>query len=89
MVDQVTFFYTTFKQTDKQSPPQVVVEKVSNSSIPDIDKRKFLVPSDLTGTGYPHPNSHCIPDSTLQFIICLSVVRKEFLNQVFLECFLP
>jgi len=26
----------------------VVVEKVSNSSIPDIDKRKFLVPSDLT-----------------------------------------
>ena len=27
----------------------VVVEKVSNSSIPDIDKRKFLVPSDLTG----------------------------------------
>ena len=28
----------------------VVVEKVSTSSIPDIDKRKFLVPSDLTGT---------------------------------------
>ena len=27
----------------------VVVEKVSSSSIPDIDKRKFLVPSDLTG----------------------------------------
>jgi len=26
----------------------VVVEKVSSSSIPDIDKRKFLVPSDLT-----------------------------------------
>lgn len=26
----------------------VVVEKVNTSSIPDIDKRKFLVPSDLT-----------------------------------------
>ena len=30
-------------------PPQVVVEKAPKSSIQDIDKRKFLVPSDLTG----------------------------------------
>lgn len=29
---------------------QVVVEKAPKSSIQDIDKRKFLVPSDLTGT---------------------------------------
>ena len=28
---------------------QVVVEKAPKSSIQDIDKRKFLVPSDLTG----------------------------------------
>ena len=29
---------------------QVIVEKVPKSSIPDIDKKKFLVPADLSGT---------------------------------------
>lgn len=29
-------------------PPQVIVEKVSGSQIVDIDKRKYLVPSDIT-----------------------------------------
>lgn len=28
---------------------QVIVEKVPKSSIPDIDKKKFLVPADLSG----------------------------------------
>lgn len=28
--------------------PQVIVEKVSGSQIVDIDKRKYLVPSDIT-----------------------------------------
>ena len=27
---------------------QVIVEKATNSTIPDIDKKKYLVPSDLT-----------------------------------------
>jgi GABA(A) receptor-associated protein len=27
----------------------VIVEKVPKSSIPDIDKKKFLVPADLSG----------------------------------------
>ena len=30
-------------------PLQVIVEKVPKSSIPDIDKKKFLVPADLSG----------------------------------------
>ena len=30
-------------------PVQVIVEKVPKSSIPDIDKKKFLVPADLSG----------------------------------------
>lgn len=29
--------------------PQVIVEKVPKSTIPDIDKKKFLVPADLSG----------------------------------------
>ena len=28
---------------------QVIVEKVPRSTIPDIDKKKFLVPADLSG----------------------------------------
>ena len=28
---------------------QVIVEKVPKSAIPDIDKKKFLVPADLSG----------------------------------------
>ena len=28
---------------------QVIVEKVPKSTIPDIDKKKFLVPADLSG----------------------------------------
>ena len=27
----------------------MIVEKVSRSTIPDIDKKKFLVPADLSG----------------------------------------
>ena len=30
-------------------PTQVIVEKVPKSTIPDIDKKKFLVPADLSG----------------------------------------
>ena len=32
---------------------QVIVEKVPKSSIPDIDKKKFLVPADLSGKSFP------------------------------------
>lgn len=29
--------------------PQVIVEKAPKARVPDLDKRKYLVPSDLTG----------------------------------------
>lgn len=30
-------------------PHQVIVEKAPKARVPDLDKRKYLVPSDLTG----------------------------------------
>ena len=39
--------------------PQVIVEKVPKSTIPDIDKKKFLVPADLSGRLYIHVHT-CI-----------------------------
>lgn len=37
---------------------QVIVEKAPKARVPDLDKRKYLVPSDLTGNALPsldHP----------------------------------
>lgn len=34
-------------------PPQVIVEKVNGARIPDLDRKKYLVPGDLTGTSLP------------------------------------
>lgn len=31
---------------------QVIVEKAPKARVPDLDKRKYLVPSDLTGNGF-------------------------------------
>lgn len=40
---------TIWQKSNPSLYTQVVVEKAPRSTIQDIDKRKFLVPSDLTG----------------------------------------
>lgn len=53
---------------------QVVVEKAPKSSIQDIDKRKFLVPSDLTG------NETFVKqeiDKTVQIVFVISFKLKN------------
>ena len=39
---------------------QVIVEKVPRSTIPDIDKKKFLVPADLSGIPSEYNSSECV-----------------------------
>jgi hypothetical protein len=34
---------------------QVIVEKAPKARVPDLDKRKYLVPSDLTGNALSLP----------------------------------
>jgi hypothetical protein len=62
VVPRVLFFFFSFLQTlflcislrpRLTSPPQpqtrkVIVEKAEKSDIPDLDKKKYLVPADLT-----------------------------------------
>ncbi|XP_007469560.1 PREDICTED: gamma-aminobutyric acid receptor-associated protein-like 1 [Lipotes vexillifer] len=49
----------------------VIVEKAPKARVPDLDKRKYLVPSDLTGL-YPQ-----VVSTSVEFYGNMRVSRKE------------
>jgi hypothetical protein len=70
-------------------PLQVIVEKVPKSSIPDIDKKKFLVPADLSGEPLPLsfpllslPSPHLSLSSSLLSSCPVSCVYNNSISRI-------
>ena len=72
---------------------QVIVEKVPKSSIPDIDKKKFLVPADLSGkkvcvshTPLPSPSNFISVHFPVHLHVVHCIVHVQIVHVHYVQC---